>query len=425
MFSNMPTDPRTLGALAGAVLALISALPVPASAQEDFVLRSEATQAMVTISVLPFEGVENLPDRKSLATPHEVLSADLDFSGRFDVAKPPANGWDSASLVQRKVAVLASGLVTKGASKDEIGLRLRLQDAATRDVLVEKSYSGRARDIRRLVHRFSDDVVFQMFGERGIATTRIAFVRGKPGHKEIWIMDYDGFGAEPWTSNGSINLSPTWDRHGGLVWSSYKGGGGAKLWRQLPGEKPRLLLPNATGMQISASTSPLDGEIAMAISDGEQTEIWRGQPEARPMRLTYSPALEVSPSWSPNGWEIAFTSDRTGEPQVYAMDREGTNIRRVTWTGMYNDQPSWSPAGNRIAFARLAGGFQILTIAPDGTDEVWIGPGEQPRWSPDGQHIVFTRAGGRSSDIWVCRADGSRAKAITFFGDASMPSWSR
>lgn len=423
MFSNMPTDHKARAFVAG--LALLSASPVPARAEEDFVLRSEAAQSTVTISVLPFDGTEFLPDRKSLAVPSEVLSADLDFSGKFEVVKPPAGGWDSAALDARKVAVLASGLIRKGVSKDEIVLRMRLMDVATREQLVEKTYSGRARDIRRLVHRFSDDVVFQMFGERGIATTRIAFVRGKPGRKEIWTMDYDGFGAEPWTRNGNINLSPTWDRDGGLVWSSYVGGVGARLWRQLPGEKPRLLLPSAGGMQISASTSPLDGEVAMAISQDGQTEIWRGHPEGRPARLTYSPALEVSPSWSPNGWEIAFTSDRTGEPQVYAMDREGTNLRRVTWTGVYNDQPSWSPAGNRIAFARLAGGFQILTIAPDGSDEAWIGPGEQPKWSPDGQHIVFTRAGGSSSDIWVCKADGTRPRALTFFGDASMPAWSR
>lgn len=423
MFSNMPTEPRTGPALASALLAII--LVGSPRAQEDFVLRSEATRASVTISVVPFDGLEVIPDRKATAAPHEVLAADLDFSGRFDLVPVPPTGWDSAGLAQKSVAVLASGLVTKGAAEGEIRLRMRLSDVSTREVLVEKTYVGRGRDLRRLVHRFSDDVVFQMFGERGIATTRIAFVRGKPGHKEIWTMDYDGFGAEPWTKNGGINLSPTWDRDGGLIWSSYVGGKGARLWRQVPGEKARLLLPSVGGMQISASTSALDGEVAMALSDGEQTEIWRGQPEGRPLRLTYSNALEVSPSWSPNGWEIVFTSDRTGEPQVYAMDREGSNIRRVTWTGSYNDQPSWSPTGDRLAFARLAGGFQILTIAPDGSGERWIGPGEQPKWSPDGQHIVFTRAGGRSSDIWVCRADGSRPRALTFFGDASMPSWSR
>ena len=423
MFSTMPTESVVRSIIIAACLAL---LPVSnASAQEDFVLRSDAAKASVTISVLPFDGMDRVTDYKSQAAPHQVLLADLDFSGRFNIVPPPATGWDSVGLAQKAIAVVASGVVTQGSAKGEIVLRMRLMDAASKEILTEKTYTGKSRDLRRLVHRFSDDVVFQMFGERGIATTRIAFVRGKPGHKEIWTMDYDGFGAEPWTKNGNINLSPTWDREGGLIWSSYLGGQGAKLQRQIPGQKPQPLLPTIPGMQISASTSPLDGEVAMATSLDGQTEIYRSQPEGHPVRLTYSPALEVSPSWSPNGWQIAFTSDRTGEPQVYAMDREGSNVRRITWTGAYNDQPSWSPTGDRIAFARLAGGFQVLTISPEGNDEHWIGPGEQPKWSPDGRHIVFIRAWQNNSDLWVCGADGSNPKAITFFGDASMPSWSR
>lgn len=238
-------------------------------------------------------------------------------------------------------------------------------------------------------------------------------------------MDYDGFEASAWTRNGSINLSPVWDRDGALVWSSYVGDDGAHLWRQQPGGKPQRFLPSVPGMQISASPSPIDGEIALAVSLDGQTEIFRAYPEGKAVRLTYNPALEVSPSWSPNGWEIAFTSDRTGSPQVYAMDKEGTNIRRVTWIGSYNDQASWSPAGDRIAFARMTGDFQLMTIATDGNDEKWLGPGEQPKWSPDGRHIVFTRRSGSRSDLWVCRADGSDSRQLTFFGDASQPAWSR
>ncbi len=424
MFCSMPTDHPVRPSSLAALFILLAFL-APASAQEDFILRSDATQSTVSISVLPFEGMEKIPQLAALATPHKVLQADLEFSKRFQVVPPPAKGWDSASVAQKALAALAYGIVLPGSGKDEIVLKMRMVDASSREALLEKNYSGRPRDLRRLVHRFSDDMVFQMFGERGIATTRIAFVRGKPGHKEIWTMDYDGFGAEPWTKNGSINLSPTWDRDGGLIWSSYAGGGAAKLWRQTPGQKAHPLLPSVPGMQISASTSPLDGEVAMATSLDGQTEIWRGQPEGRPVRLTYSPDLEVSPSWSPNGWQIAFTSDRTGHPQVYVMDREGSGTRRLTWTGQYNDQPSWSPGGDRIAFARMAGGFQILTISPDGSDERWLGPGEQPKWSPDGRHIVFTRAWEKSSDIWVCEADGSNPRALTFFGDAAMPAWSR
>lgn len=416
MFCSMRPD-RLLPVLAG--LALLLGRPVAA---QDFVLRSDASQASVKAAVLPFQGVAAL---RGTASPSDVVRADLEFSGRFLLVPVPSGIWDSALFSAQGVSVVATGEVRRGSGADDYEIRLALRDAPSREVLVERTYTGRAKDLRRLAHRFSDEAVFQVFGERGIATTRIAYVRTKGRGREIWTMDYDGFGAEPWTQNGSINMSPTWDRDGALVWSSYLGGEGSRLWRQAPGQKARPMLPGVPGMQISASASPQDGEIALASSIDGQTEIWRAMPEGRAVRLTYSPALEVSPSWSPNGQSIAFTSDRTGSPQIYVMDREGSGARRLSWTGGYNDQPAWSPAGDRIAFARMAGGFQILTMATDGSDERWLGPGEQPKWSPDGRHIVFTRRWGARSDLWICDADGSRPRQLTFSGDAFLPAWSR
>ncbi|MBK8801081.1 MAG: PD40 domain-containing protein [Fibrobacteres bacterium] len=396
---------------------------VPGQAQEDFVLRSDATEALVGLVVIPFDGVDKVADYADVAKPEEILRADLDFSGRFRVST--AAKWDSLAFSKQGATTVLTGTVKPGAVEGEVDIQFRLIDASSRDKLLEKTYSGRKKDLRRLAHRFSDDAVFQIFGERGIATTRIAFTRGREGHKELWTMDYDGFGAQAATKNGSINLSPVWDRDGGLIWSSYMGKDGAHLWRMENGGKPTRFLPSVPGMQISAAPSPIDGELALAVSIDGQTEIYRSYPNGKPVRLTFNPALEVSPSWSPNGWEIAFTSDRTGSPQVYAMDKDGANLRRITWIGGYNDQAAWSPAGDRIAFARQAGDFQILTISPDGGEEKWLGPGEQPKWSPDGRHLVFTRRFGTRSDVWICRADGSGTRQISFHGDASQPAWSK
>jgi len=415
MFCNMRLE---------TTLILLSLGLSPLFAQEDFVLRSDAAQATVNVAVLPFSGADKVPEFKELASPDAVVRADLDFSGRTKIVDAPSGTWDSAFFAKKGVAAVVTGSVRQNAG-GEVEISYEILDANTREKLAEKLYSGKKKDLRRLSHRFADDAIFQLFGERGIASTRIAFVRGGEGHKEIWTMDYDGFGGTPWTKNGSINLSPIWDRGGALVWSSYLGKDGAHLWRQEIGQSPARFLPAVPGMQISASPSPIDGELALAVSLDGQTEIFRSLPNGHPVRLTYSPALEVSPTWSPNGYEIAFTSDRTGAPQIYLMDREGSNLRRLTWVGGYNDQASWSPTGDRIAFARQAGDFQILTIAADGSDEKWLGLGEQPKWSPDGRHIIFIRRYGSRSDLWVCNADGSSPKQLTFFGDASQPAWSR
>jgi len=394
-------------------------------AQEDFVLRSDAVQTSVSVAVLPFKGVDTVPEYKDQARPEAVIRSDLGFSGRFKVFQSPSGTWDSAYFAKSGIAAVVTGTVGRGPSPGEVEIHFQLLDAQSRDKLSEQTYTGLKSELRRLAHHFSDDAVFQIFGERGIATTRIAFVLGKDGHKEIWTMDYDGFDASPWTRNGSINLSPVWDRDGSLVWSSYLGGQGAHLWRQVLGQKPTRFLPSVPGMQISASPSPIDGEIALAVALGGQTEIFRAYPDGKPVRLTYNPAIDVSPSWSPNGWQIAFTSDRSGYPQVYTMDKDGSDLRRVTWVGGYNDQAAWCPTGNLIAFARLAGEFQLLTISPEGADEKWLGQGEQPKWSPDGRHLVYIRRNDGRSDLWTCDADGTNAHQITYFGDASEPAWSR
>src|SRR6185437_2067538 len=77
-------------------------------------------------------------------------------------------------------------------------------------------------------------------------------------------------------------------------------------------------------------------------------------------RLTSSQSIESTPEWSPNGRQISFTSGRGGSPQIYVMDAEGTNVRRISFDGEWNDDATWSPDGERIAYtSRVNGRFQI------------------------------------------------------------------
>ena len=60
-------------------------------------------------------------------------------------------------------------------------------------------------------------------------------------------------------------------------------------------------------------------------------------------RLTNHPAGDGTPTWSPNSQQIAFVSDRTGTPQIYLMGADGSNVRRITMNESWADQPTWSP----------------------------------------------------------------------------------
>jgi TolB protein len=112
------------------------------------------------------------------------------------------------------------------------------------------------------------------------------------------------------------------------------------------------------------------------------------------------------------------------------MSAEGLNVRRVSWSGAYNDSAAWSPRGDKLAYAsRVDGRFEIvvLDLTTDRTRRLtWQeGNNENPRWSPDGRHIVFASDRAGTYDIYTMRADGSDVRRLTRNGDCFTPDWSR
>ena len=77
------------------------------------------------------------------------------------------------------------------------------------------------------------------------------------------------------------------------------------------------------------------------------------------------------------------------------MEADGSNVRRLTFAGTYNESPAWSPKGDYLAFvSRIDGFFQLCTMRPDGSGfQVLTGDPvnhEDPRWAPNGRHIIYT-----------------------------------
>ena len=146
-------------------------------------------------------------------------------------------------------------------------------------------------------------------------------------------------------------------------------------------------------------------------------------------KVMYGRASQVSPSWSPFGTEILYTSDRGGSPQIFVMGRDGSDARRVTFMGNYNERASWSPQGDRIVYTSMDGGkMNIYTCAIDGSDIVQLtsnaGNNEHPTWSPDGMLIAFSSDRSGSHQIYIMRKDGTNVTRITNSGDNTAPTWS-
>jgi TolB protein len=134
------------------------------------------------------------------------------------------------------------------------------------------------------------------------------------------------------------------------------------------------------------------------------------------------------PAWSPDGREIAFTSNRDGRTHIFVMAADGAGTRPVTRTQHSDDHPSWSPDGRWIVFAREGA---LYRVRESGGAARRVGKGlgaaADPAYSPDGRLIAYDyrRPGFSIREIYVMNDDGTGVRRITDLRDvSSFPAWS-
>jgi hypothetical protein len=210
---------------------------------------------------------------------------------------------------------------------------------------------------------------------------------------------------------------------------------------------PQALQEKTQGVEAIGQPNA-NGQIAFVRLDdslgSQNTDIYLMDAEGNgELRLTDHPAVDVEPAWSPDGQNLAFSSDRHGKsgyPQIYTMTADGERIEQVTTGFAEADSPSWSPDGARIAFRAFSeAGDEIFTANSDGSDLVQVSNERDdgasgaywPAWSPDGSRIAHKRirydaeTQTDSEALYSMTSEGAEVERLTpeFFFDGA-PTWS-
>ncbi len=183
---------------------------------------------------------------------------------------------------------------------------------------------------------------------------------------------------------------------------------------------PVVGIENPTGQIAFTSNRDGDWEIYVMDADGGNLR-----------NLTNNRADDFAPAWSPDGSQIAFHSNRDGNEEIYVMNANGGNQRNISnATNVSDREPTWSPDGSQIAFwSNPIGTWDIFVMNSDGSNRQRLttafADDFAPAWSPDGSQIAFSSNRDGNDEIYIINSDGSNERNLAGSPQNDLlPAWS-
>ncbi|WP_127997032.1 Tol-Pal system beta propeller repeat protein TolB [Piscinibacter defluvii] len=387
-----------------------------------------ATQ--LPIAVTRFRDEEKAPQPVAA-----IVRADLERSGYFrpidgngtaldETSRPVMSDWRA-----KNVDALAAGSMLKLAD-GRYDVRFKLWDVVKGSDLGGQASAVDPADLRLAAHRIADIIYEKLTGDRGVFSTRIAYVTKGGGRYTLRVADADGEGGQVALNSPEPIISPSWSPNGlELAYVSFENQK-AVIYAQEVATGKRRVVANFRGSNSAPAWAP-DGStmVATLSREGGSQLFLMDRNGGNVRRLTSSSSIDTEPVFSADGKTIYFISDRSGGPQIYRVGAGGGNPERITFVGSYNVSPAISPDGRTLAYISRSGNvfrLHTLDLSPGAqpvalTDTV---DDESPSFAPNGKLIIYaTRADGRDV-LMTTTLDGRiKARLVSTTADVREPAW--
>lgn len=264
---------------------------------------------------------------------------------------------------------------------------------------------------------------------------KIAFVSTISGNWDLWIMNSDGSGLTQLTDTPIDERCPSISADGKRIAYSTNDG---KLWTvNVDGTGANEITLRENGIHTHPSWSP-DGKsivfTAFSKTGIDDSDIWIVDSDGKnPRRLTLQNEIQINPAWSSDGKSIIYSSTVYSQSyeilhDLWLIRPDGQGEKMLLANHTANIQPDFSPDGRKIAFAsNKTGNMEIWIMDSDGKnlrqltyDDAYDA---DPCWSGGGKYIVFVSNRSGNLQLWLMGANGENLKQLTREGESKDPDW--